>query len=635
METHVRQGSLSHWFCVRSIKIHIPATASDMALCVIICYHWTMAYEVTATRKRPQRFEDLVGQEFVVSTLKNAIEQGRIAHAYLFSGPRGVGKTTSARLLAKALNCVNGPTPEPCDQCDNCRGIARGSSLDVIEIDGASNTGVNDVRVIKEEVMFPPTSSRYKIYIIDEVHMLSQSAFNALLKTIEEPPEYVVFIFATTETQKVPATIRSRCQQFNFQLIPLETIKGLLAQAASEMGIEAEDEALFWIAREATGSMRDAYTLFDQVVAFSNGKITIDGIREKLGLVGTDRMNAIMRDVLSGKRGETLDQIHDLLAKGVSTEQIIKDFTDYFRSLLLIRKGVKSANVLGEPVSAFPEEVRNAFNEEQLEAALDMFLNLYRDIRYSLNPRFELELAVSKLTRLRYVASTASVIEQLARLKNDLINGTITPLNPALAGMKTVQPEAYASEPAAAPTSSPAAPAPQPEPQPEPEMEPAAGQPASEPAPEPVAEPEPQPEPEPEPVAEPAPAAFDAESLKDVLPSGTIKAEMTNDGLILTFDRKFYYQTAYRNLQSIREAIQQKTGTDTNVVLAFSDNPNNNVAEESAPAQEPAPVEEAPQPESVQEDQPSSAENTSETRSEEQKNLINDLILCFDGREEK
>ena len=599
-----------------------------MVLCVIICYHWGMAYEVTATRKRPQRFEDLVGQEFVVSTLKNAIEQGRIAHAYLFSGPRGVGKTTSARLLAKALNCVNGPTPEPCDQCDNCRGIAKGNSLDVIEIDGASNTGVNDVRVIKEEVMFPPTSSRYKIYIIDEVHMLSQSAFNALLKTIEEPPEYVVFIFATTETQKVPATIRSRCQQFNFQLIPLETIKGLLAQAASEMGIEAEDEALFWIAREATGSMRDAYTLFDQVVAFSNGRITIDSIREKLGLVGTDRMNAIMRDVLGGNRGSSLDQIHDLLAKGVSTEQIIKDFTDYFRSLLLIRKGVKSANVLGEPVTAFPEEIRNAFNEEQLEAALDMFLNLYRDIRYSLNPRFELELAVSKLSRLRYVASTASVIEQLARLKNDLINGTITPLNPALAGMKTVEPEAH--EPDPQPASVPA-PTPAPAPETEPRIEPAP-------------EPEPVPEPEPQPVEKQAPAAFDAASLKDVLPSGTIGAEITNDGLILTFDRKFYYQTAHRNLQSIREAIQKKTGTDINVVLAFSDNPNNNVPEESAQAEEPAPQEEVPQtqnpqpepaqPESVQEEQNAPAANTSETKSEEQKNLINDLILCFDGREE-
>jgi DNA polymerase-3 subunit gamma/tau len=469
--------------------------------------------------------------------------------------------------------------------------------------------------------MFPPTSSRYKIYIIDEVHMLSQSAFNALLKTIEEPPEYVVFIFATTETQKVPATIRSRCQQFNFQLIPLETIKGLLTQAASEMGIEAEDEALFWIAREATGSMRDAYTLFDQVVAFSNGKITIEGIREKLGLVGVDRINSIMEDVLARNQGASLDKIHSLLAKGVSIEQIIKDFTEYFRSLLLIKKGVKSGNVLGEQVSSFPASIRDAFNEEQLEAALDMFLNLYRDIRYSLNPRFELELAISKLSRLRYVASTASVIEQLARLKNDLINGTISPQNPALADMKTVQPEAPAI-PATPVESTPAKPEPV--------------------APEPAAEPAPEPQPEPAPVPEPAPAAFDIASLEDVLPSGTVNAEMTDDGLVLTFDRKFYYQTAYRNIMSIREAIQKKTGTDINVVLTFSDNPNNAVSEEQAepkaePEQPAVPETPAPQPEQrepKQEPAPAAAQPVSGGMSDEQKNLINDLILCFDGREE-
>ena len=575
-----------------------------------------MAYEVTATRKRPQRFEDLVGQEFVVSTLKNAIEQGRIAHAYLFSGPRGVGKTTSARLLAKALNCVNGPTAEPCDQCDNCRGIAKGSSLDVIEIDGASNTGVNDVRVIKEEVMFPPTSSRYKIYIIDEVHMLSQSAFNALLKTIEEPPEYVVFIFATTETQKVPATIRSRCQQFNFQLIPLETIKGLLAQAASEMGIEAEDEALFWIAREATGSMRDAYTLFDQVVAFSNGKITLAQIREKLGLVGIDRINAIMQDVLAKNQSGSLDKIHSLLAKGVSIEQIIKDFTEYFRSLLLIRKGVKSENVLGEQVSSFPADIRGAFNEEQLEAALDMFLTLYRDIRYSLNPRFELELAISKLSKLRYVASTASIIEQLARLKNDLINGTITPLNPALADMKTVQPEAPAT-----PVREPA---------------PAEEDPAETVSDEPVAE---------EAVELPAneeetPSANDSPTvdmsvLKDILPLGTVDVQNTDDGLVLTFDKKFYYQTAYRNLQSIRETIQTRLRGNVNVILAFSDNPNNSVSDEQSVAAPAEPVPEAQQETPITETAPAPEKPAiSSGMSDEQKNLINDLILCFDGREE-
>ena len=591
-----------------------------------------MAYEVTATRKRPQRFEDLVGQEFVVSTLRNAIEQGRIAHAYLFSGPRGVGKTTSARLLAKALNCVNGPTSEPCGECDNCCGIAKGSSLDVIEIDGASNTGVNDVRVIKEEVMFPPTSSRYKIYIIDEVHMLSQSAFNALLKTIEEPPEYVVFIFATTETQKVPATIRSRCQQFNFQLIPLETIKSLLEQAASEMGIEADSDALFWIAKEATGSMRDAYTLFDQVVAFSNGRITLAQIREKLGLVGVDRINAIMEDVLARKQSASLDKVHELLARGMSIEQIIKDFSDYFRSLLLIKKGVKSENVLGEQIQSFPADIRNAFNEEQLESALDMFLNLYRDIRYSLNPRFELELAISKLSKLRYVASTASIIEQIARLKNDLLSGAITPLNPALADQKTIQPDAAATaeikeeakveEPVAAPVP----------------------QPAEEPAEEPAPDPEPQPEIE-----------LTLEGLKDILPDGTREVKVTEDGLVLVYDSKFYYQMAYRDLHGTRERIQTRCGKDINVVLNYSESTPPAPADEKAPepeapteepvAEEPAPVETPAVEEAPVEEAPAEAEPAEESlselpdsmakRTEEQKNLIDDILLCFDGREER
>lgn len=391
-----------------------------------------MAYEVTATRKRPQAFDTLVGQEFVVSTITNAIEQGRIAHAYLFSGPRGVGKTTSARILAKALNCVHGPTPHPCGECANCREITQGNSMDVIEIDGASNTSVNDVRTIKDEVLFPPQSSRYKIYIIDEVHMLSTSAFNALLKTIEEPPEYVVFIFATTETQKVPATIRSRCQQFHFQLIPLEVIKGRLTEAAADLQVEADDDALFWIAKEATGSMRDAYTLFDQVVSFSNGHITLAQIQDKLGLVGIDQISIMVGSLLRGDRSQAILDLQNLLAKGVSVEQCIKDFAEYFRSLLLMKKGVTDADVLGEQPQRFPEAIRNAYSEEQLEAAVELFLRLYRDIRYSLNPRLELELAVSRLGSLPYLVSPVILMEQLARLKNDLLSGKITPTNPAL-----------------------------------------------------------------------------------------------------------------------------------------------------------------------------------------------------------
>ena len=201
-----------------------------------------MAYEVTATRRRPQNFDSLIGQEFVAETLKNSISSQKIAHANLFSGPRGCGKTSTARILAKALNCAEGPAAVPCGKCQQCLEITKGSCTDVIEIDGASNTSVNDVRQIKDEVLFPPQSCRYKIYIIDEVHMLSTSAFNALLKTIEEPPPYVIFIFATTELQKVPATIKSRCQQFNFRLVPVEKVKEQLAAAAAELGMKAQDD---------------------------------------------------------------------------------------------------------------------------------------------------------------------------------------------------------------------------------------------------------------------------------------------------------------------------------------------------------------------------------------------------------
>lgn len=368
-----------------------------------------MSYEVTATRRRPQKFDDLVGQEFVAQTLKNSIKSGKIAHAYLFSGPRGCGKTSTARILAKALNCQNGPTDNPCGTCSTCQEITKGSSLDVIEIDGASNTSVENIRQIKDEVLFPPNSCRYKIYIIDEVHMLSTSAFNALLKTIEEPPPYVIFIFATTELQKVPATIKSRCQQFNFRLVAIEKVKQCLAEAAGELNIKADDEALFWIARESTGSMRDAYTLFDQVVAFSEGHITYEKIRDKLGLVGIDRLNTIFESCAYSRTDEVLNSLDEFLQSGISIEQFISNCADYLRSILLIKSGVTKESLLGNSVERYSKVVINAWNAIQVERALSIFIQLYKDIRYSLSPRYELELAFSRMCWIGQYVSNVEV----------------------------------------------------------------------------------------------------------------------------------------------------------------------------------------------------------------------------------
>ena len=403
-----------------------------------------MSYEVTATRRRPQQFDDLVGQEFVAETLKNSIKSGKIAHAYLFAGPRGCGKTSTARILAKALNCQNGPTDQPCGTCSTCQEITKGTSLDVIEIDGASNTSVENIRQIKDEVLFPPSNSKYKIYIIDEVHMLSTSAFNALLKTIEEPPPYVIFIFATTELQKVPATIKSRCQQFNFRLVAVEKVKQCLADAAEELGIQADDEALFWIARESTGSMRDAYTLFDQVVAFSDGHITYEKIRDKLGLVGIDRLNTVFEACAQNKTEEVINLIDEFLQAGVSIEQLISNSADYLRSLLLIKNGVKKESLLGNSPERYSSVVLGAWNAIQIERALSIYLQLYRDIRYSLSPRYELELSFSRLCWLGSYVSNAEVKKAIDAAQS------------LLAGAPVSKPAALAAgQPAAAPVSQP------------------------------------------------------------------------------------------------------------------------------------------------------------------------------------
>jgi DNA polymerase-3 subunit gamma/tau len=381
-----------------------------------------MAYEVTATRKRPQTFDELVGQDFIVSTLKNSILQGRIAHAYLFSGPRGVGKTSAARILAKALNCGQGPTDHPCGQCTACKEIAQGNSLDVIEIDGASNTSVNDVREIKDEVLFAPNSSRFKVYIIDEVHMLSNSAFNALLKTIEEPPPYIVFIFATTEVHKVPATIRSRCQQFNFRLISFSQIKEMLEKVVNELSLQAEEAALFWIAKESTGSLRDAYTLLDQVISFSRDGITLERIRAKLGLVGLDQINQIGNIISQRDKKAILERCSEILDRGVSVEQFVVDLTDYFRNLLFLKCGIRKSSLLSGSPDDYPQELIETFSTEQLEKAIELLLELHRNLRFSLQQRFDLELVMCQLASLQDLIDPAELLKTIRDVKTNLFS---------------------------------------------------------------------------------------------------------------------------------------------------------------------------------------------------------------------
>jgi DNA polymerase-3 subunit gamma/tau len=281
--------------------------------------------------------------------------------------------------------------------------------MDVIEIDGASNNKVDEARQIIDEVLFPPQAGRYKVYIIDEVHMLTNQAFNALLKTIEEPPPYIVFIFATTELHKVPATIKSRCQQFNFRLIPIETIQGILKKICAEKEIKAEDDALFWIARESTGSMRDAFTLFDQIASFSAGSIRSDVIREKLGITGLEKLNALAEACAVNDSPAAFALTDEILGSGVAIEQFVIDLAGFYRSLLLLKNGVTRESLLGYRPSLFSAKVLETYDSIRLEQALDILLDCYRNIRYSVSPRFELETAVSKLTWLSKWVSPAEL----------------------------------------------------------------------------------------------------------------------------------------------------------------------------------------------------------------------------------
>ncbi len=379
-----------------------------------------MSYEVTASKFRPQSFDELVGQEFVSSTLKNSIQNKKIANAYLLSGPRGVGKTSTARIIAKALNCENGPTANPCNVCSQCVTITNGNNSDVIEIDGASNTSINDIRVIQEEILYPPINAKYKVYIIDEVHMLSKQAFNALLKTIEEPPPNVVFIFATTEINKVPSTIKSRCQQFNLRLLPVGIIFSSLKKVLDKYNVKYEDKAVLWIAKEGKGSMRDAYTLLDQVISFCDNDITLEKIQEKLGLVGEEKIAEIVSYIIKSDSYSILALYNKIIESGVSPEQLIIELIKFFRILLLKKMNIDSQNIFYEDTKKYDPFIQY-FSAEDIENILEVLFLTYEKSRYSVDIKIEIELTLLKILKFRDFIRPSLIFEQINNFKNIIL----------------------------------------------------------------------------------------------------------------------------------------------------------------------------------------------------------------------
>ncbi|RKY64386.1 MAG: DNA polymerase III subunit gamma/tau [Candidatus Latescibacterota bacterium] len=381
-----------------------------------------MAYLVSARKWRPQKFEDVVGQEHVRVTLQNALREGKVAHAYLFAGPRGVGKTTVARLLAKALNCEHGPTPVPCNSCPQCTAIAQGSSMDVLEIDGASNRGIDEVRELRESAQLAPAGGRYKVYIIDEVHMLTTPAFNALLKTLEEPPAHVVFILATTEPHQVPPTIRSRCQTFNFRRLSVGEITGRLSFISEEEGVEAEEEALVLIARKAEGSMRDAQSLWDQAVAFGEGKVSLRSVQEMLGLVEGDLFFRLGEAILKGDVRSGLEVVEEAFDRGVSLGAFADGLTEHFRNLLAVKVGAPPD--LPEEELARLREQAEAGSEEDLARLLVMSSDVASELPRSPAPRLRLEVGVVRMAKSLSSVKVEEVLARLGRLEQGLKEGT-------------------------------------------------------------------------------------------------------------------------------------------------------------------------------------------------------------------
>jgi DNA polymerase-3 subunit gamma/tau len=378
-----------------------------------------VSYEVFARKYRPQTFDDLVGQTHVSRTLKNAVAQNRLAHAYLFVGPRGVGKTSTARILAKSLNCIKGPTVTPCGVCDNCREIAGGNSLDVIEIDGASNNSVEDVRQLRENVRYAPAKGRYKIYLIDEVHMLSSAAFNALLKTLEEPPKHVKFIFATTEPQKVLATILSRCQRFDLHRIPANLIAQHLQFIAKKEKITLQPAAAHAIARGAEGGLRDAESMLDQLVAFCGEKITESDVLNVFGFTSEQTVSDLTGRVLRGETPEAIDLLHEQCEAGKDMMRLMADLIAYLRDLLVFKAKPDALNEDVDPdVQKSLAARAELISTDRLLELIDQFAATEGRMKWAPNKKLHFEVAIIKAIQSLGQATLDEVIEKLGELRD-------------------------------------------------------------------------------------------------------------------------------------------------------------------------------------------------------------------------
>src|SRR6516225_1367085 len=408
-----------------------------------------MSYEVFARKYRPQTFDDLVGQTHVSRTLKNAVTQNRLAHAYLFVGPRGVGKTSTARILAKSLNCIKGPTVTPCGVCDNCREIAGGNSLDVIEIDGASNNSVEDVRQLRENVRYAPAKGRYKIYLIDEVHMLSSAAFNALLKTLEEPPEHVKFIFATTEPQKVLATILSRCQRFDLHRIPANLIAQHLQLIAKKEKITLQPAAAHAIARGAEGGLRDAESMLDQLVAFCGEKITESDVLNVFGFTSEQTVSDLTGRMLRAETPEAIDLLHEQCEAGKDMMRLMADLIAYLRDLLVFKAKPDALNEAVDPdVQKSLATQAELVSTDRLLELIDQFAAAEGRMKWAPNKKLHFEVAIIKAIQSLGQITLNEVIEKLGDLRDGkAVEAGVSPASQNVAADKAATTVSRVAEP--------------------------------------------------------------------------------------------------------------------------------------------------------------------------------------------